>query len=367
MSSTLSFIEKQKTVTLVITEKCDLSCIYCYEHEKTARQMSFETAKSIIDAEIKISSKYDLMFDFFGGEPFLNFNLIKEIVDYVCEKYGNNYHFFATTNGTQIHGEIKEWLTKNKDIFTVGLSFDGNKEAQNINRSNSFNKIDLDFFANTYPEQPVKMTVSELSLPYFSDSVIFLHEKGFKVACNLAFMVDWMNPQNSTILQQQLEFLIDYYVKNPDIPRCTMLDFNIALLAHPTTKSDYVYKYCGCGTNMRVYSIDKKCYPCQLFAPVSAGDKAIESCDFNVGRKIPKENYSSDCNECYYSRICPMCLGSNYLSTGNMYKIDKGRCELSKVIFRANAKLKALEWQEGILQTEDEQGLLRSIIDILDN
>ena len=358
-------MSERKTITLIVTEKCDLACSYCYEHKKNARNMSFETAKKIIDKELSSDEYSSFMIEFFGGEPFLNFELIKQIVNYVNETYAKNVHFFATTNGTQVHGEIENWLRKNVNQFTSGLSFDGIRDAQNINRSNSFNKIDLNVFKELYPTQPIKMTVSEKSLPMFFESVKFLTELGFKIACNLAYMVDWLKDENRTILEEQLDLLIDYYIKNPDYSRCTMLDYDISVLSHPLVNSTVVKKFCGCGTDMSVYGIDGECYPCQLFSPIASQENAIKSENFHITRDIPKELYPKECNECYYERICSFCLGSNYLSTGDMFKPDFVRCELNKIIFKANAKLKALEWENGLLKHEDEQGLLRSIVEIL--
>lgn len=354
-----------KSITLTVTEKCDLACVYCYEHKKTARDMDFTTAQSIIDYEFSGQNEEGRMIEFFGGEPFLNFPLIRAVVDYITNTYGNvPVHYFISSNGTQVHGDIQKWLANHSDSVTVGLSFDGTKFVQDMNRSNSFDKIDLLFFNKLYRDQPVKMTVSERSLPYLYESVTFLHEQGFGVACNLAYMVDWTNPKNLNILQEQLEMLIQYYIANPQIKKCSMLNYNIAILGHPKANHGYVKKYCGCGTEMRVYGVDGICYPCQLFSPISAEGKAIKSSDFHVAREIPKDYYPAMCNECYFERICAFCLGSNYLSTGNMFMPDIERCSLNKVIFRANAKLRALEWGNGVL-VEDEQGMLKAITEIL--
>ena len=224
---------EKRSIVLIVTERCDLSCVYCYEHNKSARQMTFEEAKSIIDKNLVDLDKYEYSIDFFGGEPFLNFDLIKRITNYVLENYSGYYHFFTTTNGTQVHGEIQEWLQKYRDVFTVGLSLDGTEEAHNLNRSNSFDKIDLDFFLRMYPDQSVKMTISELSLPYLFESIKFLTEKGFLISCNLAYMVDWLASQNSKILEQQLNKLIEYYLDNPNVSKCNMLDFKLEILSHP--------------------------------------------------------------------------------------------------------------------------------------
>ncbi len=357
-------IDNQKSVTLTITERCDLACVYCYEHNKTAKQMSFETAKNIIDKELINLDKYRYTIEFFGGEPFLNFDLIKQVVEYTLNNYRGYYHFFITTNGTQVHNEIQEWLTVHKNSVSVGLSLDGNKIPHNLNRSNSFDKIDLDFFKTTYPEQTIKMTISELSLPYLYESIKFITENGFLISCNLAYMVDWLSDKNKPILEEQLDKLIQYYIDNPSVPRCSMMDFKIDILAKPEKHRGFIDKYCGCGTHMICYDINGDSFPCQLFSPLSAGEKAIPSKNFKIDREIKKELYGHECATCYYQRICQTCLGSNYLSTGDIYKVDATRCQLYKIIFKANAKLRALEWERGLLKCDDEQAMLRSILAI---
>lgn len=359
-------ISNKKSITLIVTERCDLSCVYCYEHNKTTRQMTFEEAKSILDKELVDLDKYQYSIEFFGGEPFLNFPLIKDITEYVLKNFKGNYYFFVTTNGTQVHGDIQKWLIEHKSVFGVGLSLDGNKIAHDINRSNSFDKIDLDFFLKNYPDQTVKMTISELSLPYLMDSIKFLTEKGFLISCNLAYMVDWLSEKNSVILEDQLNKLINYYLENPSLPRCNMLDFNLAILAHPYKDNSVRRKYCGCKTHMKCFDKNGNCYPCQLFSTLSAGDKAIRSDDFEIEDYIEKEKFCEKCIDCFYQKICPICLGSNYLSTGDIFKIDDARCKLYKLIYKANAKLKSLEWEKGIIKTDDEQGLLRAIVHIME-
>lgn len=74
----------KKIVTLVLTQNCNLNCSYCYEHSKTKKTMSVETAKKIIEKEINTNDEYpEIIFEFFGGEPFLEFDLIKELYEYI--------------------------------------------------------------------------------------------------------------------------------------------------------------------------------------------------------------------------------------------------------------------------------------------
>ena len=74
------------SVSLTVTEGCNLSCTYCYEHSKSPRMMDIKTAKAIIDRELKETPPdIELDFDFFGGEPFLAFPLIRGLTEYICE------------------------------------------------------------------------------------------------------------------------------------------------------------------------------------------------------------------------------------------------------------------------------------------
>ena len=75
-----------RSVTLTLTNKCNLNCTYCYEFGKNCNKMSIETARKIIDLETSQQSESMIIFELFGGEPFLEFDLIKEIYSYVETK-----------------------------------------------------------------------------------------------------------------------------------------------------------------------------------------------------------------------------------------------------------------------------------------
>lgn len=79
---------------LLLTEECNLNCVYCYEHFKSKRKMSFDTARSILDNFYSSSKPGDtVLIEVFGGEPFTNFELIKQIDDYVMTMYGDRNTF----------------------------------------------------------------------------------------------------------------------------------------------------------------------------------------------------------------------------------------------------------------------------------
>ena len=356
--------EKKKVVTLTLTQSCNLSCSYCYETNKTSSSMSYNTAQKIIDYEFAVSPDNVLIeIDFFGGEPFLEFELMSNLVDYVKNRYGRRkYLFFVITNGTLLNSRIKSWLLKNKDCLICGLSFDGTKEMQNTNRSNSYDMVDLDFFAQQYPEQSVKMTISNNTLSSLAEGVLYLQSKGFEVSCNLAYGIDWSDTKYQEILYRELNKLITYYLSNPEVPICSMLDMDISRVAF---YDDNVGRYCGAGIDMVSYDVDGRSYPCQMFMPLSAGiDKAENASKIKFFEDIiPNELVDSKCKECVIKAICPTCYGSNYIATGSIYIHEQSYCHLMKIIMKARSYLKGKLWEQNrvTLNNAEEQFLLKSI------
>lgn len=261
-----------------------------------------------------------------------------------------------------VHGEIQKWLIQNKNIVNCGLSFDGNKYMQDVNRSNSFEKIDLDFFLKTYPNIIIKMTVSNETLSHIAEGIIFLHKKGFKnITCNLAYGIDWSDKTNEKILNEQLEILIDYYIKNPQLKPCSMLDFPIETINEE--EKETTKKFCGAGTHMRTYDIEGKSYPCHFFAPFSAGEKAKQAKDIKFEQEFSTYLLDEKCKRCPLIDVCPTCYGSNFLETGNIFSKSNEFCSLTKIMIKATSYLKAQKWNMGLLKIDPslELRLLKSI------
>jgi sulfatase maturation enzyme AslB (radical SAM superfamily) len=326
--------------------------------------MSFETAKKIIDDEVLRLEGYDeILFELFGGEPFMNFGLVKEIVSYVRTlKFDIPMGVFITTNGTLIHEEVKEWAIANHDLVRLGLSYDGTCQMQDMNRSGSSKFIDLDFFKEYYPHQVIKMTVSKDTLPFLYEGVVFLHDKGFEVACNLAYATNWQDNSCLRILEQELIKLINYYIENPDVKPCELLNQTVMGVASAATMNK---RSCGAGIESNTYDVDGQKYPCQLFVPMSCGyekAKKAQSIHF-YDNEIPEELCDSKCLLCVAKGACNSCYGSNYLSTGNMYVADNSWCTLQKVVIKARAYFQAKLWKLGrlTLTEQEEMALLQSI------
>lgn len=329
--------EKRCTCTLYITESCNLNCIYCYEHIKGTATMSLniaqkaiqETFQRAVDSHIKY---VEILFH--GGEPFLAFDKIKEISEWVwSQEWPIKYICYATTNGTLIHGAIKKWLLTNKDRFVLGLSLDGTPQMHNYNRSNSYKEIDIDFFKETWPEQGVKMTPSPGTLSSLSEGVIHIHELGFKKNnCTFASGVNWERDENrepldyKTILSKQLMKLAHYYLEHSEICPIDML--NIKFLAVAAGINSLTDKLCGAGTIMRCWTPDGQCLPCHLFYEVSKETKKkLPDFKFDCHRELSDPH----CKGCILEAVCPTCYGGSFISYQDISKRDPYTCEITKI------------------------------------
>lgn len=330
--------------SLCLTHNCNLHCVYCYQEHDANSRMSFGTACDCIDKifdNIPVGMK-DIEIGFIGGEPLLEFELIKDIVEYTCsKKRGAKFIFYATTNGTVLTTTMKEWFRAHRDIFVLALSLDGNRVSHNHNRSDSFDKIDFQFFLENYPEQSVKMTLSEFSIRHLADNVKFIHNLGFKYigGVNLAEGdFDWSDEEYIKILTPQLKELVDFYVLHDDYPLNQMFDKKIDLCE--STKKER-RKWCGIGDGAIFFDVDGKIYPCPFVTPMTFSHEEIsqmKKTDFmNPDNFIDEKCF----NDCYIYPICSTCAAANYLNTKKFSKRDKSRCEIQKLIALFLADLQA--------------------------
>lgn len=319
---------------------------------------------SFLENNLNEFDEYDkCTIELLGGEPFLEFEFIEEIISFLRNNtFRKKVHVFIVTNGTLVHGRIKKWLLQNKDLVSCGLSLDGDKTSQDMNRSNSFDDIDISFFSKTYPKQWVKMTVSEESLPLLYENIIFCHKNNLIVHANLAYGLDWTNGSNKKILDNQLKALIDFYIANPEYEPVSMLTGSININLGNKKK---VNRWCGVTTDsMKVLGVDGVVHPCQLLMPMSNGKSiAMES----IPKEVPIDKLEIKCKNCDLLDICPTCYAANYINNGNSYVKDLGFCELQKIIIKNRAKYYAHLWDKGsINKTKSEEKLfLSSLLHIL--
>ena len=335
---------------LTLTHECNLSCRYCYEVNKSRSVMPVSVARNTIEKHFKNSEAFDeIEISFHGGEPLLQFDTIRSLCEWMwSQSWSKPFIIYATTNGTLAHGEIQNWAARNKDRFCLGLSLDGTEEMHNTNRSNSFNRIDLKFFQKTWPEQAVKMTVSDLTLPNVAEGIIYLHQLGFKIEGGFAYGLDWSSKKTLEILAAQLEKLADYYLLNPAITPCSFINMELSvvgMMGSPEgedlamSEERHSKKWCGIGTELFAVDVDGTEYPCHLFLPFASGRKtpAFANFDFSdLGQLL-----DTRCEDCVIHPICPTCYASNLLETGSPATRNSSFCTLHKLRALASSNMQA--------------------------
>lgn len=338
-------MDKRKTVILQLTHRCNLDCVYCYEKNVRHRpNMELSIAQKIIQESFdKYKNDYEeVEFDFMGGEPLLEFETIKTLVEWIDSiEPSLPYIFFASTNGTLLDDSRKKWFADNQSKIVLGLSYDGNEEMQNVNRTNSANAIDLSFYVKTWPFQTIKMTLSPRTIDKFADGIISLCEKGAcHVTANLAYGEEWTKEHLHTYAQQ-LNILVDFFSTHPEynVPDFFLLKLS-SILDRPNTE-----KYCGAGMGMSFYDYDGKEYPCHVLSPLTLTETQLE----NI-KEVDYENgifFANDtCRQCILYNICHNCCGMNYLYYGGFKGRSWALCQGFKILVVANINFQYRYLQE---------------------
>lgn len=331
-----------RNIFLIVTNKCNLRCVYCYEQGKGTVSADIPTMKRLLEAELanKEYSSFDVIFH--GGEPFAEFGIVKEISEWIWQTYSNvDIRCLTTTNGTLLDDEIKQWLSDNAHRFVPILSLDGGRETHNRNRCNSFDRIDFDFFKKNWPRQRVKMTVNPDGLPKMFDDMMEIRKIGFRVNPSLAMEVKWDMTTAPDILAGELEKLVQYYIDNPQLDPCPIIDLSPALLANPENTPHN--KACGAGTNIVAYDMYGHRYPCHSFItdftkPYDA--EVIDGLFKDLQRKDGIE-LSPRCAGCMVFRHCEPCYGMGFSRRGGMENFDPAVCVFTKIRVKASASMYA--------------------------
>lgn len=318
-----------RTMTLMITHACNLNCTYCYEEYKCEAYMTAEDAIRFVQQEIGFvasSDQYDaLQIDFMGGEPLMNFPVMKAVVEYLeANPPSIQYICFATTNGTLLNDERKKWFRKYRDVMWLGCSCDGTEQMQQANRGTNQKQIDYDFFLETWPIQSLHMTISRESLPTLADGILYLQRKGFRMEAALAQGIEWTK-EDAELYRNQLKKLAGEYIADPTIPPINLLGHPLSIeLSKDDAPIAPQQKFCGTGTHMVTYDIDGRRYGCHLFTPVVLGDTRGEIGNFDWANA---DVYNDErCNRCVLRQMCPTCAGFNFKYRGAIGKRDMRAC-----------------------------------------
>lgn len=351
---------KNKTCTLILTRSCNLNCSYCYEHFKTEHSMNFVTAQRCVSEQMNLVRQDPrfswLLVELFGGEPLLNFELIKKLVPWarpraqVCPTM-----FMVITNGTLLNDEMKEWFRQNKDMVVLTVSYDGSTSAQHQNRG-CFSESALEFCRCEWPDMSFRMTVSPATVSTVAKDIRTATEKGYSLRAQLANGVSWSH-EDAITLEAQLRELKQFYIEFPQV---------IPTLLEPFFKggedSDApCSQRCGAGMLKVCYDVDGVLYPCSMFSPVCAGKRARVFADYRPERL----EYHNDpyCQGCPIKHTCYTCPASNFINRGFPGFRDHGRCQVN-----LTQALVTLEYQAEFLVKQglspQSAALLKSLLRI---
>lgn len=314
---------------LVITEKCNLNCSYCNLSKKSSKIMPFATAKNRIDEMFGVDHSFSAYtITFMGGEPFVAFEVIRDIVQYIKDNYaGHKTYYKIVTNGTLVHEAIQEWIVQNKANVQIILSLDGSKEVHNRNRSNSYDSIDIDFFKNYTSQQNINAVFSTFTLNEMADSIIELEKEGFFVKSFIADSIDWKKDDIAR-LGKQLYKLINYYCLN-NIKPTTILSMALHYI-----EGDMPV---GCGFHQYSYTIscDDHRYDCHRCSPFENVPPLVIPIDY-IEDLSKAKLLDPKCAGCVVSDICNVCPAAN-ASKVDLPELSSIWCRLKKVIYIANA------------------------------
>ena len=329
-----------RNVVLILTQACNLNCRYCYESHKCDLSMSFETAKKILETEL-VKQRYSCEFAgleiaYLGGEPIINFPVIKKLTEWALGAFPTHDYFFSIrTNGTLLTREIKDWLAKYKDRIKVGLSLDGLSEMNSRNRNS--HEIDLQYFLKHWPEERIKITLFPDTVGYLTKTVRELKDLKIPFNVSIAEGIRW--PDDSVaVLQQQLENLLPLY--RDDISEgiaSGLFPFDPFEFYQNPAKGDV--EFCGRYQNVVCYDVDGEDYCCHLFSPVVLGREQALACKKRY-KNLEWVKRDPICAACPIRTVCKPCFAFHCKLAGdvNVWVGRETYCNVKKMQARMSAK-----------------------------
>ena len=362
-----------KNITFIVTKDCQLACKYCYLVGKNSKErMPYEVAKQAIDYILDHEEDFreeSVIWDFIGGEPFLEIDLIDRICDYLkTEMFRRNHHWFNSyrfsfsTNGINYHTDkVQEFVKKNKAHLSIGITIDGTEKKHDLNRIYKFRDDNdkeergsyhdvvrnIPLWLEQFPNSGTKVTISSDDIPYIKESVMHLYSLGIhEVNINCVFEDVWKEGDD-LLLEEQLMQLADTIIDEGWYADYACSFFS-EHLGKPLDCKLQNGNWCGAG---RMLAVDAagNFYPCTRFAQYSLRDKQAWIIG-NIHDGIDKNRLrpfltldrctqsTQECIDCEVAEGCAWCQGENYdaAKTATIYQRSTAICKMHKARVRAN-------------------------------
>lgn len=374
-NSALDFKKRQgvlKAICLHVAHDCNLACKYCFagkgEYDGPKGLMSFETGKRALDFLVeKSGTRKNLEVDFFGGEPLLNWEVCKKLVEYgrsIEKEHGKNFRFTLTTNGVLVNDEVIDFC--NREMGNVVLSLDGRKETHDRLRTTCNGKGSYDLivdkfkkFANARNQADYYMrgTYTHYNTD-FSKDIIHMADLGFKELSIEPVVSDPTEPyalkeNDLPILKEQYEILADEMLRRyRNGNGFTFYHYMIDLNSGPCIIKRI--SGCGVGTEYMAVTPSGELYPCHQFV----GDEKFLLGDIwkGVTNTAILDEFKGcnvyshpECKDCFAKLYCSGgCAANAYHTTGSVNGIYEFGCELHRKRIECAIMLKVAEAEENL-------------------
>lgn len=356
-----------KNITFIVTKDCQLACKYCYLVGKNEKErMPWDVAKQAIDYILSHEEdmrEESVVWDFIGGEPFLEIELIDKICDYLkVEMYRRNHHWFNSyrfsfsTNGINYHTDkVQHFIKKNREHLSIGITIDGTEMKHDLNRvykgdgRGSYADVvrNIPLWLSQFPNGGTKVTISSADIPYIKESVLHLYSLGIhEVNINCVFEDVWKEGDDARF-EEQLMQLADAIIDG-EYYRDYACSFFSEYLGKPLDCVLQNQNWCGAG---RMLAVDAagNFYPCTRFAQYSLRSKKAwiignihDGIDKNKLRPFLTLDRCTQseqkCIDCEVAEGCAWCQGENYdaADTPTIYQRSTAICLMHKARVRAN-------------------------------
>lgn len=359
-----------KAMCLNIAHDCNLRCKYCFastgDFGKGRKLMTFETGKKAIDFLLEKSlDRKNLELDFFGGEPLMNFDVVKQIVEYARSReaeYGKKFRFTITTNGVLLDDDKIDFI--NREMSNVVLSIDGRKEVNDYMRkrvdgSGCYDKI-MPAFKKLVEkrgdkEYYVRGTFTKNNLD-FSNDVFDLYNNGFDqisvepVVCEAS--ADYaITEKELPAIFKEYERLAERILENEKKgKKFNFFHFMLDLDQGPCAIKRL--RGCGCGNDYVAITPDGDIYPCHQFVGIEEfkmGNIDEGTFDTNMKSYFSKTHVYTkpECKKCWAKFYCSGgCNANNYQYEGDVHNAHKLSCQLQKKRLECAIMLKAAHCAE---------------------
>ena len=354
-----------KAMCLNIAHDCNLRCKYCFastgDFGKGRKLMSFETGKKAIDFMLEKSlDRKNLELDFFGGEPLMNFEVVKQIVEYARSReaeFDKKFRFTITTNGLLLDDDKIDFI--NKEMSNVVLSVDGRKSVNDYMRkrvdgSGCYDKI-MPAFKKLVSlrgdkEYYVRGTFTKNNLD-FADDVFDLYNNGFDqisvepVVCEATEDYAITEKELPTIFKEY-ENLAERILENERKgEKFNFFHFMLDLDQGPCAIKRL--RGCGCGNDYVAVTPDGDIYPCHQFVGIEEFKMGnIDEGTFNneIKSYFSKTHVYTkpECKKCWAKFYCSGgCNANNFQYAGDVHNVHKLSCQLMKKRLECAIMLKA--------------------------